>query len=374
MTDPLAIVATCAPGLEPILAEEIGQTLGTDAVDPTIEPGGVAMRGDADLVVRANLELGVASRVLVRVGELRARAFPELARKAARIDWTSWIRPGVAVEVSATAKRSRLYHSEGIAERIREAITAQLGPVADDAPTVTIVARMHRDVCELSLDTSGEALHRRGWRLQTAKAPLREDLARALILVSGWDRTTPFVDPMMGAGTLLIEAATMARGLAPGRLREFSVVHTQLADRASVLAQRQRLDAQALARAPAPIVGRDRVEGALRATQGNAERAGVLDDLDLSIADLHEVPLPSLPPGAVVTNPPYGKRVRTEGDVRALYARFGQRVRELGPRWRMAMVSPDARTVAAAKLGLVSRATTKHGGLSVHLFARPADD
>ena len=374
MTDPLAIVATCAPGLETILADEIVETLGTDAGMPSIEPGGVAMQGDAALVVRANLELGVASRVLVRVGELRARAFPELARKTSRIDWTTWLRPGVRVDVSATAKRSRLYHSEGIAQRIRDAVAAQLGPVSDDAPTVTLVARMHRDVCSLSVDTSGEALHRRGWRQQTAKAPLREDLARALIRISGWDPTTPFVDPMMGAGTLLIEAATMARRLAPGRLRDFAVVHTQLADATTVLAQRQRLQSRSRPTAPAPIVGRDRAEGALRATTGNAERAGILADLDLGVADLHEVPLPKLAPGTAVTNPPYGKRVRDSGDVREVYARFGERVRELGADWRAAMIAPDARAVAAAKLGLMPRATTKHGGLSVHLFARPPRD
>lgn len=374
MTAPLSIAATCVAGLEPILLDEVIAALGPAASEPTVEPGAVAMTGDAALLVRANLELGVATHVLVRVGELRARAFPELVRKADKIDWRAWLRPGVRVDVVATAKRSRLYHTDAIAERIAKVVTEQLGPAPEDAPAVSVVARMHRDVCTLSLNTSGEPLHRRGWRQQTAKAPLREDLARALIRLSGWDPSTPFVDPMMGAGTLLIEAATMARGLAPGRLRDFSVVHTQLADDAAVSVQRRLLQSGASGKAPAPIVGRDRAEGALRATIGNATRAGVEADLDLAVADLRETALPSLATGAVVTNPPYGKRVRTSTDVRGLFARLGERIRELGPDWRAAIISPDARTVAAAGLGLVPRVTTKHGGLRVHMFASPSPD
>jgi putative N6-adenine-specific DNA methylase len=346
-------------------------TLGPDAIGAAAEPGGVAVTGDLGLVIRANLELGLANHVLVRAAEVKARAFPEFVRKAERIEWSRWLRPGVGRRILVTSKRSRLYHTEAIAQRLAGAIDAQVAPGDDDGAMVTVVARFIRDVCTLSVDTSGQPLHRRGWRQQTAKAPLREDLARALLLASGWDPATPLYDPMMGAGTILIEGACMARGLAPGLGRPFALEQTAMADVDALQAHRDRLTEAARDHAQAPIVGRDQMRGSLDAAIGNATRAGVLADLDLDVADLRTTPLPQgHPPGAVVSNPPYGKRVRPDAGLRALHVCFGERVRALGPGWTAALITPHRSLASATGLSLHSRAMTDHGGLKVELMIR----
>src|SRR5438309_490269 len=217
------IFAVCAPGLEPVLLSEV-QALGLSG---RAVPGGVELSGAALDVMRLNLWLRTASRVLVRLGEIKATAFPELVRKASALPWEKYISGSAQLRV--TCRKSRLYHSGAVAERLHEAMESRVGgrvalekPDEDRAGPQLIVARFDRDVCTVSADSSGALLHMRGYRGPQAKAPLRETLAAALLLAAGWKGETPLCDPLCGSGTIAIEAALIAMRRAPGWKRDFA--------------------------------------------------------------------------------------------------------------------------------------------------------
>jgi putative N6-adenine-specific DNA methylase len=365
----LSLFIACAPGLEPMLTREVGSLAGLSSA-PKAEPGGVRVDGTAEAVVRANIELGLASHVLVRIETFSARHFGELERKLTKIAWPSWIGPGAPWRVEAVSRRSKLYHTGAITQRIERAVSDALGTGPSDDPGGLVVrARFVRDRCTLSLDTSGEPLHRRGWRQQTAKAPLREDLARALVLASGWQPGMHLLDPMMGSGTLLIEAATVARGWAPGRGRAFGGRYwpawSSEVEAAIQASTRPRADS------PGLLWGRDRDPGSLKATEGNAARAGVSEDLDVGVADVTgDEPWPRPDgPGVVVCNPPYGLRVgRGRAQLRPLFEALGDRLRGLDAAWRVAVIAPDRKLLAPTAIEFESVLGTSHGGLDVEMF------
>jgi putative N6-adenine-specific DNA methylase len=376
MAEPLSIFVACAPGLEPLLADEV-RALGLGA--PEAQAGGVSFAGGFDEVLRANLELGLASRVLVRIAQFRAVHLAELAKKAGRLPWRRWIAEGTPVAVHATSRRSRLYHTGAIAERVGRAAGGVVGAeavvqedVATDADApVTIHVRFERDTCTVSLDTSGAPLHRRGYRLATAKAPLREDLARALVVASGWDRDSPLLDPMMGSGTIVIEAAMLARRLPPGSLRErFAFMSLVPFDATAWQRVLEGAMDGALPSLPFRIYGRDRNPGALRAATGNAERAGVQGDLDLARASLGPLPWEPeqvTPRGALVTNPPHGRRIGGKS-LNPLYRRLGQVVNSLPADWRVAILASDRRLALRTGLPLTTALLTEQGGTKVRFL------
>ncbi|HEX6813996.1 MAG TPA: class I SAM-dependent RNA methyltransferase, partial [Planctomycetota bacterium] len=272
------LFAACQPGLEPLLAREL-EALGAK---PRPLAGGVAFRGDVRLLMRACLWLGTASHVMLRLREFPCRALGELQRKAALLPWADWLRPAVPVEVRASTRGSRIYHTGAIVERIENAIAAAFGaPLRAPSGEHDVVARVHvrfaRDVCTLSLDATCTPLHRRGYRLETAKAPLREDLAHALVLASGFSPAHALLDPFAGSGTIAIEAAGLALCLPPGRQRPPALHHLALFD-AGTWREVTQAGAPRQAAAPqtlAPIAASDRDAGAVEAARSNAERAGV---------------------------------------------------------------------------------------------------
>jgi len=371
--------AVVTPGLETLaLAEalrlELPATIATDG-------GGVEWRGDLRSVLTANVGLRIASRVLARVASFEARSFVELERHARRIPWSRMVSANGAVKFRVTCRKSRLYHSDAVAQRLGEALLravpgarierARRADADDEATTADdaqlFVVRLFHDRCTVSADTSGDLLHRRGWRQATAKAPLRETMAAALLEAAGWDGSGPLVDPMCGSGTIVIEGALTARGVAPGAKRRFAVerwpgvpptlgawVRTQLAGRG------------AITELP-PIVGSDRDEGAIRAATSNAERAGVRPDLALEVRTLSAAEFPATGRGFVVTNPPYGIRVGEADRVRNLWARLGQVLRERAPGWRVALLSPDPALERQLGIPLREVARTTNGGIPVRL-------
>jgi putative N6-adenine-specific DNA methylase len=218
----------------------------------------------------------------------------------------------------------------------------------------------------VSADTSGALLHRRGWRLATAKAPLRETLAAALIASSGWPGDVPLVDPMGGAGTIAIEAALRARGLVPGLARDFACEHWPGADRALMARLREEAAARTRPALSAPIVCADRDAGAIEATEGNATRAGVRADLTVLHQPLSAMDLAALGPrGWVVTNPPWGLRTGDPATLRALWGRLGALIRAAGPGWSLAAVVPDPQYARELRLPLETLLRTSAGGRPV---------
>jgi putative N6-adenine-specific DNA methylase len=387
----LDLFAITAPGLEEITAGELREL----GIEGTVQPGGVAWRGGAEELYRANLHLRTASRLLVRVASFRARTFFELERHGGKVDWARFLGPGRPARLRVTSRKSKLYHQRAIAERLARAIESvggarvATGPAGDGTEAgedeaegepgeQLFVVRFLRDHCTISADASGALLHRRGYRQAVGRAPLRETLAAAMLIGSGWPADRPLLDPFCGSGTILIEAALIARGIPPGLAaadrspRDFACLHWPDFDAALW----ERLLAAARARerpaAGAPIQGSDRDAGAIQAAAANAARAGVLGDLDLETRALSAITPPE-GVGWLVTNPPYGVRVGENQALRDLYASLGNFARSRLPGWSVALLSADDDLPRQTRLSFQTTLKTRNGGLPVDLLVhRPA--
>jgi len=447
------IFVACAPGLEIITAQEI-RSLGflptnvaaaavlggVNAAKLDYTDGGVETiisstnNSDSDAnthleaVYRLNLFLRTASRVLVRLGEFYAAAFSELRKKAGRLEWEAYLSPGQSVALRVTCHKSRLYHSDAIAERVLGAITDRMGsPVplarfnenASNTLPQLVVVRLLHDHVTISIDSSGEHMHRRGYRLAAAKAPLRETLAAGVLLASGWDRVSPLLDPFCGSGTIPIEAALLAKDLAPGRLRRFAfmdwpgfdqdryerllVNSCQSAREHEVYSRKvyndkawdwpsgdslNDRDTKALGMAPAApvsdhvagaydkaptILSSDRDAGAIAMAEANASRAGISDSIEFSCLAVSAVEPPA-GSGWVITNPPYGLRVSAQKDLRNLYAQFGKVLRMKCPGWRYAILCNDERLFSNSGLRPKAHLSFENGGVPVKLYCGTVSD
>ena len=373
----LHLFAITAPGLESIAAQEL-RRLGI--VPRGSEPGGVTFEGPLDILYRANLWSRTASRIIARAGEFHAASFSELEKRARRLPWERFVRPGRAVRLHVTCRKSRLYHSDAVAERVAAAIESRMGGVNvgqraagapdeddDGADDQLIVVRLHRDRCTTSVDTSGALLHRRGYRLATTRAPLRETLAASALLASEWTGAAPLLDPMCGSGTIPIEAALIARRIAPGSRRSFAFM--QWPDFDGPLWEKLHADAlaQVMPSSPGPILGSDRDAGAIEAAHANAERAGVGSDVLFERRSISAIE-PPRDAGWVVTNPPYGTRVGDTAALRDLYARFGDVVRRRCPGWTVTMISGNPRLERHTAIAFEELARTRNGGIPVRLL------
>lgn len=370
MSAPHDLFAACAPGLEPLLEAELS-SLGT--LSPKAVPGGVVFGGHRRVLYRVNLESGLASHVRVRVGRFLARSFEELEREAAQIPWERYLSPGVPRRFRVTARKSRLHHTDALAERLSKIIAIRLGDhlAVPDPAGVRVHLRIERDRAGCSIDSSGEPLHRRGWRTHVGPAPLREDLARALIVASGWEPGQALWDPLCGSGTIAIEAATMARGMAPGRMRGFDFERTPLLHAPTwdaVKAEaRDRVGESA-----SSFGASDRDEAVLQAARANAERAGV--EIAFERSSVTQAVRPEGPRGALVTNPPYGHRLGEGEDLRPLYDALGRRAEELPPGWSAALYATDRKLGHRVGPGLTTAFVADAGGLKVRALVRsPAE-
>jgi putative N6-adenine-specific DNA methylase len=364
------LFAACAPGLEPYTEREL-RALDMAAVRAV--PGGVEFTGSLAGAYRANRHLRTASRVLVRLGRFHVTEFRELHKRAGQLPWERYLAPGQPVAVRATCHKSKLYHSDAVAQRVVAALGERLGRPSrmlrgheDEASEAQlVVVRLDHDQCMVSVDSSGELLHRRGYRLATAKAPLRETLAAAILMAAGWEGAAPLIDPFCGSGTVAIEAALMALNMPPGRARRFAFMDWPGFDAAAWEALPRVAPRRGSEQSV--ILASDRDAGAIEAARANAERAGVADRIEFArraVSDLR----PPEARGFVVTNPPYGVRVREARDLRNLYARFGEVLRERCPGWRVALLCPQAALVRQTRLTFDRSLPLVNGGLAVKLW------
>lgn len=350
------------PGLEDALAAE-ARAAGFE-VTGTL-PGGVTLSGGWPEVWRANVVLRGPTRVLARVAEFRAFHLAQLDKRARKVDWASVLRPDVAVRVEASTSKSKIYHAKAAAQRIERAIAEELGaPIAADAP-VQVKVRIDDNLVTVSVDTSGESLHKRGHKLYTGKAPIRETMAALMLRACGYDGAEPVVDPMCGSGTFVIEAAEIALGLLPGR------------DRAFAFEQLANFDAAALSalRAEPPratglrFYGSDRDQGAIKGASENAARAGVAAVTAFTRAAVSDLARPEGPPGLVMINPPYGGRIGERKPLFALYGSLGAVLRERFSGWRVGLVTDDGGLAKATGLPFEPVGPPiAHGGLKVKLY------
>lgn len=378
--------AIAAPGLEAVVTAEL-RRLGIDA---TAEPGGSSWHGSLDGLYEANLHLRSASRVLVRIARFRARSFIELERSARRIRWDMYVTAGRDATLRVTSRKSRLYHERAIAERftrwIREGAGAEAHIAPDDDGEATrgegetgqlFVIRFVRDECTVSVDSSGELLHRRGYRQAVAKAPLRETLAAATLLVSGWRGEVPLLDPLCGSGTIPIEAALIARRIAPGlsssdrRPRSYAFETWKEFDRNLWEQTVSTARARILPRSSVPILGSDRDAGAVEAAVANAARAGVVEDVTFRALPLSRVEPPpgTHPAGLIVVNPPYGVRVGEAKPLRDLYATLGRVARARFSGWQLTMLSASGDLERQVGREMTELLATSNGGIRVRVVS-----
>lgn len=362
-TDHFEIFLATAPGLEAVLWEEV-KSLRFRAAKQVA--GGVTVNGNWRDAWRANLDVRGANKVLARIGAFRVFHLTELDKLARRVPWNTVLRADVPFRVEATCKTSKIYHSGAAAERIETAIREQLGaPVSDDA-AVTVMARIENDLCTISVDTSGELLHKRGFKEAVNKAPMRETMAALFLRQCGYDGTEPVVDPMCGSGTFVIEAAEIAAGLKPGRARHFAFEQLATFDET---VWRQMCSTERVANPTFRFFGSDRDAGAIEMSRANAERAGVADLTAFQQHAVSDLVAPPGPAGLVIANPPYGGRIGDKKRLHALYRAFGQTLLARFKGWRVGLVTDEAPLAKATGLPfLPTTAPVAHGGIRVTLF------
>lgn len=343
-TQALDIFLVATPGLESALCAE-ARALGCDR--PRAVRGGVEITGDWCEAWRANLELRGASRVLVRIAQFRASHLAQLDKRSRALAWRDVLRADVPVRVEASCRKSKIYHSGAAAQRVETAIAEELGAPVSPAAQVRVLVRIENDLCTISVDTSGEGLHRRGHKLELNKAPMRETLAALFLRQCGFDGSEPVLDPMCGSGTFVIEAAEMALGLKPGRGRDFAFEQLATFDAGLWTAMK------AGAHSTAPdflFYGSDRDAGAVRMSLANAERAGVGSVTRFAQTPIEALERPDGPAGLVIVNPPYGLRIGDGKKLYPLYGALGAVLRARFSGWRVGLVTADPALARATGL------------------------
>jgi len=318
----------------------------------------------------------LASRILVRVVSAKVTNLEQLASVVRAGAWGTYVHPRQPVEVRATSTNSKLRHRQSIERKVQHAISDALrGPRRSSGRpprhAQRVVVRLHRDRLHVSVDASGDLLHRRGWRKNTARAPIRENLAAAILRLAEWDPGETLVDPMCGSGTFAIEAAGIDAGRAPGANRAFALEAWPCTPRRAMDALR-RETSRAHRPGTTRIVAADRDPAALDAARANARRAGVHPQIAFSEAPFHMLP-PVDGTGLVVVNPPYGRRVGGGGATR-IFRGLGRRLREAWPGWRVAILVPDRRKIQLLELPVEELTAFSNGGIKVHLVVGSVPD
>ncbi|WP_256888982.1 THUMP domain-containing class I SAM-dependent RNA methyltransferase [Acidomonas methanolica] len=360
---PFEIFLAAPPGLEAVLCEE-ARLKGFRR--PAVVPGGVTLMGGWSDVWRANLWLRGTGRVLARLASFRAVHLAQLEARAREVPWAAALRPDMPFRVEASCSGSRLYHSGAVAERVARAIGETLGAPSDPENGLTVMVRMERDLCTISLDTSGEALHRRGYKAEVNRAPMRETMAALFLRRCGFGGEEPVLDPMCGSGTLVIEAAEIAARLNPGRARAFAFERLATFDPDAWNALRHE---RARREPGARFHGSDRDAGAVAMSRANAERAGVSAFTVFRQCGVSEIVPPEGRPGLLITNPPYGARLGDKRALAPLYRAFGHVARERFAGWRVGIVTTEPELARATGLDfLPADPPVPHGGLRVTLY------
>lgn len=327
------VTATCTRGLEEVLRAEIA-ALGFP--DATHGRGVVTLRAGMRDLVRLNLWLRTAMRVLLTLRQGPARGRDELYGLAASVPWEEWLdaRSSFAVEVAGPAPGfdhrgfAALVVKDALVDRLRDRLGNRPDVDRDD-PDVRVHVHLGNDGATLSLDSSGQPLSHRGWRPMGGPAPLSESLAAGMLLLAGYDGSQPFLDPMCGTGTLAIEAALIATGRAPGACRALALERWRLPG-ASVLAAERARASESVRDAAAPVMAGDCDERAVAAARRNARAAGVSGVVRVAHRDVRDLEVPGRGT-VIVTNPPYGQRLGVGEDLESLYRDLGSALKRRAP-------------------------------------------
>lgn len=373
--------ATCPKGLEYLLKDEL-VAIGATEVKEAL--AGVAFSGGMETAYRACLWSRMASRVLLPLAEFDAATPEDLYQGVQGIDWAAHLAPHGTLAVDANTALSKLTHSQFIALKTKDAIVDQFRTasgarpdVETDEPDVQVNVRVRRDRATLSIDLSGSPLHRRGWRERQGEAPLKENLAAAMLVRAQWPRLYAeggaLVDPMCGSGTLLIEGALMAAGAAPGLRRGYFgflgwlkhdyALWKQLWEEAKATTDEGMRNLRPV------FFGSDTDANMVQTAKRNAQTAGVAGFITLDRRDaIHVTPPPETPLGLVITNPPYGERLGDRAELPHLYRQLGQALKERFPGWRAAVLAGDEELGRAMRLSPDKRYALYNGALETPLL------
>jgi len=363
--------ASCPRGLETILTSEL-EHLGAN--DLVAAQGGLAFTGNFRLCYRVNLESRIASRVLWRVYHGSYRHEEDIYRAAYGLSWPEWFSPRETIKIKVSAQHCPLKSLDFVTLRIKDAVCdkfkllTKVRPSVDThQPGIRIDAFLQHNEVTLYLDTSGEPLFKRGLRRSSGEAPLRENLAAGILRLSGWTPDQPLLDPMCGSGTILMEAAQIARKISPGLGRRFAFEKLNNFDRKAWSSLCEDSRSSQTPNAPLVIAGCDRHGMALRAAEANLRAGGFADVVQLKQADV----LDSWPPGAegvLVTNPPYGVRTGDESELAELYPRLGDVLKQRFAGWRAYFLTADLRLPKLIGLAASRRTPLFNGALECRLF------
>ncbi|MFK5925381.1 MAG: class I SAM-dependent RNA methyltransferase [Desulfuromusa sp.] len=356
-----------APGFESICAKEL-TVLG---IQPTnVVRGGVEFAGGLQDLYLANLWLRSGSRILVRLGDVVARDFPTLFQRLSRLPWGRFIKTGTPCEIRVASHGSRLNHTGRIAEACEAAIVKSLGVKWSQSElTQKVFIRMNDNCCQVSIDSSGELLHRRGYRHARVAAPLRETLAAGCLLACGYDGSLPLLDLMTGSGTFAIEAALIALHRAPGKGRNFAFMtwpkyRPGLWQQLLIEAQREEKSTTS-----APILAVDNNPKAVAAAQTNIRGIGLDGLIQLCCCNMQQLQ-PQDPSGLLICNPPYGERLGKNASLKALYHDLGQVYGTTFSDWQGVIMCPESELLKATGLSLSPLLRFTNGGIKVALLKK----
>lgn len=367
--------ATTTPGFEDQLADEI-DALGGRKLEKT--SGGVEFSATQRIFYRMNFELRCANRVYMRLDEFRARDFPELYRKSRRVSWERLLDEGNQVFVRGSARQSHLIHTDRIAETVgeglREHFEKNLNRAAPrlvdtlDPDTQLVLARLEEDRCQLSLDSSGEHLFKRGWRQHPVEAPIRETLAAALLIRTGWIPRKPLLDPFCGSGTFLVEGAWMVNKRPPGDMRSFAFqrwanYRDSLWEDVVEVARKRHYTLEQV-----QFYGFDANPEAVDAATKNVEIAGTSAATQISLGDVADLVPPCEERGMIISNPPYGERLARGKGKRAAYQILIERFAEHFVGWRMGLVLPAEVEPGHDRLKFKEDLRFQNGGIHVRFW------
>jgi putative N6-adenine-specific DNA methylase len=385
----LPLFLPCASGVEAYLTDEVARICGDGARELRTLRGGAQLLGTWTEVMKLNLHSRLSQRVLVQLAHQPYRAEQDLYEAGAAVPWEEWFTPRDSFKIEITAHQSPLKSLNFAALRIKDAVADRFrerGGVRPDVdtqrPVARVFAHLDAETVTLYIDTSGEPLFKRGWREDKGEAPLKETLAAAIIVASGWDGSVPLYDPCCGSGTIAIEAAQIACNIAPGLLRRFGF--ERLKPHAASDWQGLKAQAQAARRAPtAAIFGSDVAFRMVDFAQRNAERAGVADAVQLRGGDALQRMPPSDAPGVLLLNPPYGERIEAAGIAgrgrggreQAQMEQAGDFFTQLAAHWKRNyagwtawVLSPDAKLPSRMRLKETRRIPMWNGPIECRLF------
>lgn len=363
--------ATCPRGLEGVLAEELTALTAAD-VRPV--DGGVGFRGPYVLCYRINLESRIASRVLWRVGQCRYRDENDIYAAAKTLRWAQWFSAQQTIRVDTAAIKSPLRSIDFVTLRVKDAVCdvlREIEGVRPDVDTRQPDIRIHvfltRDEAMFYLDTSGEALFKRGWRTATGEAPLRENLAAGILRLAGWTPEQVLLDPMCGSGTFLIEAMLIAMRRAPGISRSFGFEKLRNFDRKAWDALHQQVAALENKSIKTICYGYDLSGDAIAQARENVAALGLEGNIVLKQCSFED----SKPPasaGVLITNPPYGVRMEELDDLAAWYPKLGDILKQRYSGWTAYILTADLRLTKLMRLQASRRMPLFNGALECRLF------